>query len=62
MMAKVLSEKDFRAMMIVLCICLSIIPTLFYRPSINGVILTQGGKYLCANICLTIYEYGRFNS
>ena len=52
-LVEALSEKEFKRMLLVLVFILSIIPTLFYFPSVNGVILSQGGK--CLSYFLFIY-------
>lgn len=57
-MLDVLSEIEFRKMLIILCVLLSIIPSVFYYPSVNGVMLAQGGK--CLSYFIFIYFIGRY--
>lgn len=57
-MVNILSKQDFKKMLFLLIIVLSVIPTLFYYPSVNGVILSQGGK--CLSYFLFIYLMGRY--
>jgi len=57
-MIEVLSEYNYRKMLVILCFLLSVVPTLFYFPSVNGVMLTQGGK--CFSYFLFVYLIGRY--
>lgn len=57
-MAEMLTKKDFARMLLILCILLSVIPTVFISPSGNGVFLSQGGK--CFSYFIFVYFIGRY--
>lgn len=57
-LAEVFAKNDFKKLLFILVVLFSVIPTIFYSPSINGVFLHEGGK--CLTYFIFIYLIGRF--
>lgn len=56
--AEALGQQEYKRMLIVLMIILSLLPTVSYAGSINNVVLRQGGK--CLTYFIFIYLIGRY--
>lgn len=53
-----LNREDYKRLLIILTIFLSVIPTLFIAPTYNGILLSAGGK--CFMYFIYVYLLGRF--